>query len=405
MVCVKSTMSLNRIGGRGESVGDDRLARPEPVQHAAGQHVEQQLLGALLLGAQFARRGLVPVAEELALERGRHAGAQQDRVDGLGEVVVGAGLDAMDRALDLAEGRHDDDRQRGRGRRRLDAPQHLDAAQPRHQQVEQHEVVAGRLQQFQRALAVVAARDLVAVAAEAARQQVERRGVVVDEQHPTDGARPRRALVLEDRAERLHGFVQPGILVEELPGLLAPPFLVEAQEVHHGVDLVEQPPRRLQDVGERTRRAAGPAGARAVGELLAQEFAITQDGRDGRAQLVAQVARCRGGVPPLHQALRGGGIQQRAHGRVEPPRRRGELVDVVAGRRIRPVLDQEGDEARDGLDGRLELRAREDREQPAHGLAGVTGSVSSASVGFEQTRSSPARRTGPCGRPCIPPGL
>ena len=217
-------------------------------------------------------------------------------------------------------------------------------------------------------------------------------------QHPADGARPRQGLLLQDGADRLHGLVEGGILVEELLRLLAPALTVEPHEVHHGVDLVEQAVRGIEDVAERAGLAAGPA----LADLLRQELAVAQDGGQRRAELVAQVARHGRGVPAFHQAQRRGGVEQRRDHAVEPARRGAELVDVVSRFAVGPVLGQQRHEPRDGLDGRLELSLREDGQEPRQRLVGPARVVGGARARIGQTHTSTGLPDAPGAGLCIP---
>ena len=94
-------------------------------------------------GAQLVRQHLQP-------HQPLHAAEQRHIVDGLGEEVIGTRLEATHPVLRLVErGDHDHGNVLG-GRVLLDPPAHLDAVDPRHHHVEQHDVGAGALHRLQR---------------------------------------------------------------------------------------------------------------------------------------------------------------------------------------------------------------------------------------------------------------
>ena len=124
----------------GDLVGDGGFAAPHAVDDPLRQDVEQQGFRTLLLPLQVGDEFLLPVAQPFPLQRRADAGAQQDRVERLGEVVLGAGFDAAHRAVKLVERRDDDDRNVVGMRRRLEPAQHLEAAHFRHDEIEQNEI-------------------------------------------------------------------------------------------------------------------------------------------------------------------------------------------------------------------------------------------------------------------------
>ena len=88
--------------------------------------------------------GLLLVAQPLLLEAGADARAQQHGVEGLGQIVLGAQLDAADDAVHSRRAR----RSSARGCRAASGPpscarEHLVAVEARHHHVEQHEVDRG----------------------------------------------------------------------------------------------------------------------------------------------------------------------------------------------------------------------------------------------------------------------
>ena len=95
----------------------------------------------------------LPVVPALALYAGLDPGLQQDGVEGLEQVVVGAGFDAFDNAVHVLVAGDHDDRCRAPVGVFLDAAQHLAAVHPRHQQVQQHDIHIALRQHPERFLA------------------------------------------------------------------------------------------------------------------------------------------------------------------------------------------------------------------------------------------------------------
>ena len=108
----------------------------------------------------------VLVLELLAPDLRQHAGAQQLEVARLGDVVVGAGAEALDHRLAILDRRQHHDRNVAHDRALLDAPAGLPAADARHQQVEQHAVDRLDREQLERFLARARQHHLVAVGAQ-----------------------------------------------------------------------------------------------------------------------------------------------------------------------------------------------------------------------------------------------
>ena len=96
-------------GRGGDAVGDGGLAVAHARHDALRQNVEKERLGAVLFPLEIGDELLFAVAQPLALQRGADARAQQDRIERLGQIVFGAGLDAAHHAVDLVERRNDDD--------------------------------------------------------------------------------------------------------------------------------------------------------------------------------------------------------------------------------------------------------------------------------------------------------
>jgi hypothetical protein len=114
-----------------------------------------------------------------AAQGGLHAGAELPQRERLGDVVVGAELEAEDLVDLLGLGREHDDRHR---RARAHPPADLEAVEAREHDVE-HDEVEGRLAEAGEGLAAVGGlHDLVAVLAQRKREQRLDRLLVVDEE-------------------------------------------------------------------------------------------------------------------------------------------------------------------------------------------------------------------------------
>ena len=118
------------LSGRGRVVELVRHARAEPAQRG-------QLL-ALAQRDLLLQVGLFQVAQPLLLQARIEARAQQHRVEGLGQIVFRAHLDAAHRVVDLVDRGNHDDRDIAQVGVALDSLQHLEAVQPGHDDVEQH---------------------------------------------------------------------------------------------------------------------------------------------------------------------------------------------------------------------------------------------------------------------------
>ena len=114
-----------------------------------------------------------------AAQRGLDAAAELAQRERLGDVVVGAELEAEDLVDLLGLGREHDDRD---GAARPQAPADLEPVEPRHHHVE-HDEVEGRLAEARQRLAAVdRLHDLVAVLAQRIAEQRLDRLLVVDQQ-------------------------------------------------------------------------------------------------------------------------------------------------------------------------------------------------------------------------------
>ena len=87
---------------------------------------------------------------------------QDNRVERLGNVILRAGLDATDRAVNLVQGGKHDDRQMAELGIGLDELEGMKAVQLGHDDVEQDQVESPLLQEFERDAAVFRRRDVEA---------------------------------------------------------------------------------------------------------------------------------------------------------------------------------------------------------------------------------------------------
>ena len=87
-----------------EAINDGAFALFEAVGDGLGQNVEQEAFGFGAFGAELQEGGLFLVAEAFFLEGGGDAGAEDDGIEGFGDVVFGAGFDAARGAFDSGEG-------------------------------------------------------------------------------------------------------------------------------------------------------------------------------------------------------------------------------------------------------------------------------------------------------------
>ncbi len=181
-----------------------------PLHDGGGQDIQQQRIGLAFLGLQFLGKGLFAIAQPLALQRGVDAGVEQDRIEGLWEVVFRPGLDAAHDAVDLVERRDHDHRHMPGSGIVLEPAQHLEAVHVRHHQVEQDQIEFGFRQDLQRRQAAVRLDHDMAVATEPSRQQFAIGLHVIDHEDarlltPAGGRdRPDRLHDLTDQIARRH---------------------------------------------------------------------------------------------------------------------------------------------------------------------------------------------------------
>ena len=114
-----------------------------------------------------------------AAQLGAHAGDQLDRLERLGHVVVGAGLQPLDDVDRVALGGQHHDRHRRLG---ADVLADLQAVAAGQHQVQQHEVGPGLLEDADRAVAVGDEGRFVALAPQHDAEHLGEGGVVVDDQ-------------------------------------------------------------------------------------------------------------------------------------------------------------------------------------------------------------------------------
>jgi len=115
-------------------------------------------------------------------QHGAHAGQQLARIEGFGQVVVGAQLEADDLVDVLAPRGQHEDRQRGCLRRGAQPPAHLETVHPRQHHVEQHHVEAAAAQRGQAALPVADDRHVDLVAAEVLGHHRGQARIVLDQE-------------------------------------------------------------------------------------------------------------------------------------------------------------------------------------------------------------------------------
>ena len=134
------------------------------------------------------------IVQLLALQAGPYAGAQQGRVEGLGQVILGPQLDAAYDTVDFVDGGNHDDGDVPQALARLHRGQHLVAVHVRHHDVEQHEIERLELEKLKRLPAVGGGGDVqITLTGEAAAQ---RESIVLD---VVDNKQPGVALVHDAR--------------------------------------------------------------------------------------------------------------------------------------------------------------------------------------------------------------
>jgi hypothetical protein len=127
------------------------------------------------------------VAALAPAQQGPGAGLQFSQVEGLGEVVVGAQVQALDPVLDAVPGGEDE--HGGQVARRPVPAQHLQAIQPGQAQVQDDQVEAAGPQQGQGRLPVPRVVGGIAGGAHGAGQAVLEDGVVFDDEYSHAGFR------------------------------------------------------------------------------------------------------------------------------------------------------------------------------------------------------------------------
>ena len=138
------------------------------------------------------------VVQPFALQAGTDAGAQQGRIERLGQVIFRTQLDAADDAVDLVDGGNHDHWNMPQAVACLHCRQHLVAIHVRHHDVEQHEIEWLGIEQLQGLPAVGRGGDVqIALAGKPAAQgeaivvdvvDDEKRGVAMAHDVPPAGA-------------------------------------------------------------------------------------------------------------------------------------------------------------------------------------------------------------------------
>ena len=134
---------------------------------------------------------LFAIAKALLVEAGVDARPQQHRIEGLGQVVLGARLDTADDAVDLVDGRDHDHRHPVHPRVGLEARQHLEAVHVRHHQVEEDQIEILGLHLRQRLAPAIGRADAMAEADAPPGEQIAV-GLDVVALETMPGCRPRR---------------------------------------------------------------------------------------------------------------------------------------------------------------------------------------------------------------------
>ena len=99
---------------------------------------------------QRSERGLLGIAQALAVEGRTDPRPEEHRIERLGQIILRPLLDAGHHAFDLVERGNHDDRHVPQFFVSLDPPQHFTAVDPRHHDVEQNEIKILHLQTLQR---------------------------------------------------------------------------------------------------------------------------------------------------------------------------------------------------------------------------------------------------------------
>src|SRR6266487_4242235 len=122
------------------------------------------------------------LVETLLRQCGVDPSAQENRIEGLGEVILGADLDTADDSVDLVDRRDHDHRHVLKHGIALQSLEHRDAVELGHDDVEQDNVERILAQDLERLLAVCRGADPVALLLEAAGQEHPVERVVVDDE-------------------------------------------------------------------------------------------------------------------------------------------------------------------------------------------------------------------------------
>lgn len=161
-----------------QEVFEERELSPGELQQliapprAPGHQIDAQV-ASLNLG----RSGLIGPPRECV-----NAGAQFLKGKWLGQVVVGAGAEGSDLALQIVTSREHQDWEAGAPG--TDGRKHLMAIAPRQGNVQQHELDIFVRREQRAVFAVLGAHDLVAVSAQATLKHTDNRGVVFNQQNP-----------------------------------------------------------------------------------------------------------------------------------------------------------------------------------------------------------------------------
>jgi hypothetical protein len=122
------------------------------------------------------------LVEALLCQCGVDPSAQEDRIEGLGEVILSAHLDAADDGIDLIDSRDHDHGHVLKHGIALQSLEHRDAVELGHDDVEQHHVEWLLAQDLERLLAACRGADTVPLLLEAVGQEHPVERVVVDDE-------------------------------------------------------------------------------------------------------------------------------------------------------------------------------------------------------------------------------
>ncbi len=275
--------------GRGQQARHDLVA-----QVAAEQRAHEAVAALEVLGQAMDLLGLA-AQRELRLEARQH----DRQVERLRDVVAGAAPQRLDDVLGLVAGRHHDHGQIRRGPALAHALEHVEPAEPRHHDVEQHGVEARRPEPRQRRRAVFRHLDQIAALPEATGQHLAVGLVVVHDQQPRAGScrggdrRHRR----DGGGRRVPG---EGLRRCALAGRRLCDRLGGVGR-HGRVDALQ----RLACRGLDRAQVRQVVGVSAIEGLFLEQLRIAQDLVQGRAQIVPEpraqfdlgVAHCQPGKP------------------------------------------------------------------------------------------------------------